>query len=255
MVFSQPNVRFMQKIKSTLPDARLAVKGLPKGLKWNARRCLVEGKVALPGTYTYTVCADVRGTVHKENVTLTVSSQLPMPLPFMGWLSWNSVEGDVSEDIVKRVADLFLENGLYKAGWNTVMMDDLWQAPTRSDEGKPLPHPKRFPNGLRAVADYVHSKGMKFGLYTDAANKTCAGAFGSYGYEHTDAQQYADWQVDIVKCDYCNAPPEKDTRWCVMHVWATPLKPLHAQLRSTSASGATENLGCGVQKLVAVVGE
>ena len=211
MVFSQPNVRFMQKIKSTHPDARLAVKGLPKGLKWNARRCLVEGKVALPGTYTYTVCADVRGTVHKENVTLTVSSQLPMPLPFMGWLSWNSVEGDVSEDIVKRVADLFLENGLYKAGWNTVMMDDLWQAPSRSDEGKPQPDPKRFPNGLRAVADYVHSKGMKFGLYTDAANKTCAGAFGSYGYEHTDAQQYADWQVDIVKCDYCNAPPEKDT--------------------------------------------
>ena len=106
---------------------------------------------------------------------------------------------------------MFRANGLYQVGWNTVMMDDLWQARKRADDGKPLPDPKRFPNGLRNVADYVHAKGMRFGLYTDAANKTCAGAFGSYGYEQIDAEQYAQWNVDIVKCDYCHAPTEQDT--------------------------------------------
>ena len=210
-VFSQPDVRFMQKIKSIHADAVIGVKGLPSGLQWNARRNLVEGKVKAPGTYTYTITSNIKGQVSEEQIKLTVSDKLPMPLPFMGWLSWNSVEGDVSEAIVKSVGDMFKANGLFEAGWNTIMMDDLWQARKRADDGKPLPDPKRFPNSLRPVADYVHGKGMKFGLYTDAADKTCAGAFGSYGYERIDAEQYAQWNVDIVKCDYCNAPPEQDT--------------------------------------------
>ena len=91
------------------------------------------------------------------------------------------------------------------------MMDDLWQARQRAADGKPLPDPQRFPSGLRHLADYVHGKGMKFGLYTDAADKTCAGAFGSYGYEKIDADQYAEWHVDVVKCDYCHAPLEQDS--------------------------------------------
>ena len=210
-VFLQPNVRFMHKIKSIHSDAVIGVKGLPNGLQWNARRNLVEGKVKTPGIYTYSITSTIKGQVSEEQIRLTVSDKLAMPLPFMGWLSWNSVEGDVSEAIVKSVADMFRANGLYQVGWNTVMMDDLWQARKRADDGKPLPDPKRFPNGLRTVADYVHAKGMKFGLYTDAANKTCAGAFGSYGYEQIDAEQYAQWNVDVVKCDYCHAPTEQDT--------------------------------------------
>lgn len=210
-VFSQPNVRFMQKVNSSHADAVLGVKGLPAGLKWNARRNLVEGKIKKPGTYVYTITCTHNGQVCEERVTLNVQNNLPLPLPFMGWLSWNSVEGDVSEAIVKSVADMFKVNGLFEAGWNTIMMDDLWQARQRADDGKPLPDPKRFPNGLRPVADYVHAKGMKFGLYTDVADKTCAGAFGSYAYEQIDAEQYAQWNVDIVKCDYCHAPTERDS--------------------------------------------
>lgn len=210
-VFSQPNVRFMQKVHTVNKQGIVSVKGLPKGLKWNAKRHLIEGKVKNEGVYNYTLsCAD--GTnVQDVAVTLTVSSHLQLPLPFMGWLSWNSVEGDVSDKIVRQVADMFHANGLYEAGWNTVMMDDLWHAPQRAADGKPLPDPKRFPNGLKPLADYVHGKGMKFGLYTDAADKTCAGAFGSYGYEKIDADQYAEWNVDVVKCDYCNAPSEQDS--------------------------------------------
>lgn len=210
-VFSQPNVRFMQKVRTDKPEGIVVVKDLPKGLKWNAQRQLVEGKIKKEGVYTYTVSYANGGNVQNEKVTLTVSSHLQLPLPFMGWLSWNSVEGDVSEAIVKQVADMFHDNGLYEAGWNTVMMDDMWQARERAADGKPLPDAKRFPNGLRPVADYVHGRGMKFGLYTDAADKTCAGAYGSYGYEKIDADQYAEWNVDVVKCDYCNAPSEQDT--------------------------------------------
>ncbi|MFB9896418.1 glycoside hydrolase family 27 protein [[Hallella] seregens] len=210
-VFSQPGVRFMQKIRTTHPQAVVRVSGLPFGLKWNAQRNLVEGKVKSPGTYTYVATLTENGQESQELITLTVSDKLALPLPFMGWLSWNSVEGDVSEAIVKQVADLFHANGLYEAGWNTVMMDDLWQARQRAADGKPLPDPQRFPSGLRHLADYVHGKGMKFGLYTDAADKTCAGAFGSYGYEKIDADQYAEWHVDVVKCDYCHAPLEQDS--------------------------------------------
>lgn len=211
-VFSQPNVRFMQKVRTNNAQGLVTVKGLPSGLKWNAKRQIIEGKVKKEGIYTYTISLDNGGRKESADVTLTVSSHLQLPVPFMGWLSWNSVEGDVSEAIVKQVADMFHANGLYEAGWNTVLMDDLWQARSgRSAEGKPQPDPKRFPDGLRSVADYVHGKDMKFGLYTDAADKTCAGAFGSFGYEKIDADQYAEWNVDVVKCDYCNAPSEQDT--------------------------------------------
>ena len=210
-VYSQPNVRFMQKVRTDCPEGTITVYNLPKGLKWNAQRQLVEGKIKKEGVYFYTISYANGASVQNERITLTVSSHLQLPLPFMGWLSWNSVEGDVSETIVKQVTDLFQANGLYKAGWNTVMMDDLWQARQRAADGKPLPDAKRFPNGLRPMADYVHAKGMKFGLYTDAADKTCAGAFGSYDYEKIDADQYAEWNVDVVKCDYCNAPSEQDS--------------------------------------------
>jgi alpha-galactosidase len=90
------------------------------------------------------------------------------------------------------------------------MMDDLWQG-TRKADGTPQPNASRFPNGLKTVADYVHKNGMKFGLYTDAADRTCAGAFGSYGYETIDAKTYAEWGVDVVKCDYCYAPDDVET--------------------------------------------
>lgn len=210
-VYSQPGVRFMQKVRTEKPQCVVSAIGLPKGLKWNAKRNIVEGIVKKEGVYTYTIsCAD-GPSVQSEKVTLTVSSRLQLPQPFMGWLSWNSVEGDVSEAIVRQVTDMFHDNGLYEAGWNTVMMDDLWQARERAADGKPQPDAKRFPNGLKPLADYVHGKGLKFGLYTDAADKTCAGAYGSFGYEQTDADQYAEWNVDVVKCDYCNAPSEQDT--------------------------------------------
>ena len=211
MVFSQPNVRFMHKIRSVNPEAVLSVSGLPEGLEWNAKRNIVEGIVSQNGHYVYHVNISANGETTVEDVSLTVSDNLEHPVPFMGWLSWNSVQDEVSEDIVRQIVDLFLEKGLYDCGWNTVMLDDWWHAKSRAADGSPQPDAIRFPNGIDAVSAYVHSKGMKFGIYTDAAETTCAGAFGSYGKETVDAQAYAKWKVDVVKCDYCNAPSDVET--------------------------------------------
>lgn len=209
-VFSQPNVRFMQKVRSTVTGAQLSVSNLPAGLTWNADRNIVEGVVAEEGVYTYQINVTVDGETTSEDVTLTVSSSLQHPVPFMGWLSWNSVQGNISQKIIEQAVELFQNKGLYECGWNHIMMDDLWQG-TRKADGTPQPNASRFPNGLKTVADYVHKNGMKFGLYTDAADRTCASAFGSYGYETIDAKTYAEWGVDVVKCDYCYAPDDVET--------------------------------------------
>lgn len=219
VLFSQPNVKYMHKVRTASPDAQVVVENLPEGLVWNAKRKLVEGIVATEGEYHYTAKVTVDGATFEEPIKLTVSSKLQQPVPFMGWLSWNVVQGDISEKIIRKVADAFHSQGLYKAGYKYLCIDDLWHADKRAADGKPLPHASKFPNGIKVAADYVHEKGLKFGIYSDAANMTCAGRFGSYGYEKIDAQQYADWGVDLLKYDYCNAPADAksaETRYKAM---------------------------------------
>ncbi|WP_199812424.1 NPCBM/NEW2 domain-containing protein [Streptomyces sp. NRRL S-337] len=128
--------------------------------------------------------------------------------PPMGFNNWNSTHcrAEFTEDMVKGIADLFLAKGLKDAGYQYVNLDDCWALPTRDTNGKLVPDPRRFPHGIKAVADYVHSKGLKFGIYTSAGTKTCnsAGFPGGLGHEKSDAQQFADWGVDYLKYDNCN---------------------------------------------------
>src|SRR3954468_22697063 len=113
---------------------------------------------------------------------------------------------DFNEAMVKGMADLFVSSGLKDAGYQYVNLDDCWALPQRDAMGKLVPDPARFPNGIKAVADYVHSKGLKLGIYTSAGTKTCnsAGFPGGLGHEDSDAQQFADWGVDYLKYDNCN---------------------------------------------------
>ncbi|MFF8787681.1 NPCBM/NEW2 domain-containing protein [Streptomyces sp. NPDC015125] len=128
--------------------------------------------------------------------------------PPMGFNNWNSTDcrAEFNEEMVKGIADLFLAKGLKDAGYQYVNLDDCWALPTRDGNGKLVPDPQRFPHGIKAVADYVHSKGLKFGIYTSAGIKTCnpAGFPGGLGHEKSDAQQFADWGVDYLKYDNCN---------------------------------------------------
>ncbi|MFF0789198.1 NPCBM/NEW2 domain-containing protein [Streptomyces spiralis] len=128
--------------------------------------------------------------------------------PPMGFNNWNSTHcrADFNESMVKGIADLFVDKGLKAAGYQYVNLDDCWALPSRDADGKLVPDPVRFPNGIKAVADYVHSKGLKLGIYTSAGTKTCnsAGFPGALGHEYSDARQFADWGVDYLKYDNCN---------------------------------------------------
>ena len=123
--------------------------------------------------------------------------------PPMGWNSWNKFACNVSEDLIKTVADAIATNGMKDAGYEYVVIDDCWQV-KRDDQGNILVDAQRFPSGIKGVAGYVHSKGLKFGIYSDAGTKTCAGRPASQGHEYQDAIQYAKWGVDYLKYDWCN---------------------------------------------------
>jgi alpha-galactosidase len=123
--------------------------------------------------------------------------------PPMGWNSWNKFGCNVSETLIKEVADAMVSSGLKDAGYQYVVIDDCWQV-SRDANGTIIPDPGRFKGGMKALADYVHSKGLKFGVYSDAGARTCEGRPGSSGYEVEDARQYAAWGVDYLKYDWCN---------------------------------------------------
>ncbi|WP_329361368.1 NPCBM/NEW2 domain-containing protein [Streptomyces sp. NBC_01483] len=128
--------------------------------------------------------------------------------PPMGFNNWNSTHcrAEFNESMVKGIADLFVAKGLKDAGYQYVNLDDCWALPNRNADGKLVPDPARFPNGIKAVADYVHAKGLKLGIYTSAGTKTCdsVGFPGALGHEYSDARQFADWGVDYLKYDNCN---------------------------------------------------
>ena len=140
----------MQKIRTANPDATVTVEDLPAGLTWNANRKLVEGIISEEGDYTYKAVITAGEEQSEESILLTVSKDLQQPVPFMGWLSWNVVQGDISEDVIKTVADAMVSQGLADAGYRYLVIDDLWHANAReSGTNKPLPDPAKFPNGMK----------------------------------------------------------------------------------------------------------
>lgn len=122
--------------------------------------------------------------------------------PPMGWNSWNHFGCNVSEDLIKGIADAMVESGMKDAGYEYVVIDDCWHG-ERDENGFIQEHPERFPSGMKALAGYIHSLGLKFGIYSSAGFQTCAGYPASRGYEFQDALQYARWGVDYLKYDWC----------------------------------------------------
>lgn len=125
--------------------------------------------------------------------------------PPMGWNSWNTFGEKINEKLIIETADAMVEKGYRDAGYEYVIIDDCWALKERVD-GKLVPDPALFPNGMKYLSDYVHSKGLKFGMYSCAGIMTCAGYPSSYGYEFEDAKQFAEWGVDYLKYDFCNFP-------------------------------------------------
>ena len=127
--------------------------------------------------------------------------------PPMGWNSWNKFACDgLNEKVVRETADTMFSNGMKDAGYEYVNLDDCWQS-SRDDMGNIVVDAAKFPSGIKALADYIHSKGLKLGIYSDAGMLTCAKRPGSIGHEYQDALQYAKWGVDYLKEDWCSTLP------------------------------------------------
>ncbi len=132
------------------------------------------------------------------------------PTPPMGWMSWNFFGEDINEENLKATADLMVSEGFLDAGYEYLFIDDCWQG-GRDNRNNIIADPVKFPSGIKALADYVHSKGLKLGIYSDAAPLTCAGYTASLGFEEQDAKTFAEWDVDYLKYDYCGAPVDVET--------------------------------------------
>lgn len=122
--------------------------------------------------------------------------------PPMGWNSWNKFGCDVSEKLIKEIADEMVASGMRDAGYKYVVIDDCWQV-DRDEKGNIVIDEERFPSGMKALGDYIHSKDLKFGIYSCAGSMTCQSRPGSRGHEFQDARTYAEWGVDFLKYDWC----------------------------------------------------
>jgi alpha-galactosidase len=124
--------------------------------------------------------------------------------PPMGWNTWNKFACDVNEFVIREIADAMVSSGMKDAGYQYIVIDDCWSG-GRDSLGFLFPNPEKFPSGMKRLSDYIHSKGLKFGIYSDAGDKTCGGFPGSRGHEYQDAMMFAKWGVDYLKYDWCNA--------------------------------------------------
>ena len=150
---------------------------------------------------------DLKTDMKESTKQTQAASSEPLALtPPMGWNSWNAFGKNVSEQVIRETADAMVSSGLKDVGFTYIVIDDDWHGGRDSITGLLYPDPKRFPSGIRALADYVHSKGLKFGIYSDAGTQTCGRQPGSFGFEDKDAKQFAEWGVDYLKYDYCYCP-------------------------------------------------
>ena len=152
---------------------------------------------------TLLCCALALGARYVPRAALALDNGLARTPP-MGWNSWNHFHCNVSAQLIRETADAMVSGGLRDAGYQYVVIDDCWQV-ARDRAGRLVADSARFPGGIKPLADYVHSKGLKFGIYTDAGRLTCQGRPGTYGSEEIDARTFAEWGVDYVKEDWCNS--------------------------------------------------
>ncbi|HWU48432.1 MAG TPA: glycoside hydrolase family 27 protein [Asticcacaulis sp.] len=150
----------------------------------------------------------VAGAHAEDGVKLNIQDNGLARTPPMGWNSWNRFGCDIDEAKIEGVADALAASGMKDAGYSYLIIDDCWQA-GRDAHGDIQADPEKFPHGIKALADYIHAKGLKFGIYSDTGIATCQGRPGSRGYEYQDARQYAAWGVDYLKYDWCNVATQE----------------------------------------------
>jgi alpha-galactosidase len=124
--------------------------------------------------------------------------------PPMGWNTWNTFASHIQESLIRETADAMVANGMRDAGYTYIVIDDCWSMKERNANGELVADPEKFPSGMKALGDYLHSKGFKFGIYSCAGKRTCGDYPASWGHEFQDARSFASWGVDYLKYDWCN---------------------------------------------------
>ncbi|MCK4998903.1 MAG: putative Ig domain-containing protein [Anaerohalosphaera sp.] len=204
-----PDTDFVLKIAASGSDSlSYSASGLPKGLSVSSDG-VITGRIASAGEYDVTLKVSDSIGSRRKDIRIVAGDTLALTPP-LGWMTWNMFGANISQQLIIETADAMVEYGLVDVGYDYIIIDDLWCF-VRDGEGRMVPDKKKFPDGMQFLADYCHSKGIRLGIYSDAANKTCAGAMGSLANEVIDAKTFAGWRIDYLKYDYCNAPGDRET--------------------------------------------
>ncbi len=197
-----PGSPFLYTIPATgKRPMEFSVEGLPAGLTVDKQKGIITGKLEKTGDYKVVFTARNELGTDKRGFKIVVGEKLALTPP-MGWNSWNCWGCAVTAEHIKAAADAMVDSGLINHGWTYVNIDDCWHG-KRDPNTKLISSNEKFPD-MKALCDYVHSRGLKIGLYTDCGPKTCAGYEGSEGHELIDMQRYAEWGFDYVKIDWCH---------------------------------------------------
>lgn len=197
----KPGRPFLYRIPATgKRPIEFAVEGLPEGLKVDRDKGIIVGKISQAGDYKVTFVAENDMGTDRMEFTIKVGDTIALTPP-MGWNSWNCWGCSVTAEHIKETADAMVESGLVNYGWQYINIDDCWQG-ERDPETGLITSNEKFPD-MAGLADYVHRKGLKIGLYTDAGTMTCQEYEGSEGNEYIDIMRYAEWGYDYVKVDWC----------------------------------------------------
>lgn len=202
VVGTTPGMQFMFGIAATGEGPlKFSASGLPAGLKLDAKTGVITGSIAKAGKYKVRLkVTGTQGTAQRDLTIISGKHKL-MQTPPMGWNSWNVWGGNLDESKVRAAADWMVKSGLAARGYQYINIDDCWQG--KRDANGVIHSNDRFPD-MKALADYVHSKGLKIGIYSSPGPTTCAGYEGSYNHEEQDAKTWAEWGMDYVKYDWCS---------------------------------------------------
>lgn len=195
-------------------------KGTPKAVRYawhDFTECVLVNSDDLPlGPFKTTLNPSLfAATKTVAGTVVGVTKDTPIQSPPLGFNSWNYYHCNIDENEIKAIALAMVSNGMRDAGYEYINIDDCWQVGRDNVTGAIIADPARFPSGMKAVADFVHSQGFKFGVYTARGSKTCQNRPGSYNYELVDAQTYCDWGLDYLKNDNCGGTnwPQENTSW------------------------------------------